>query len=141
MNRTMIIILVLVLLALPSVLSFKPPEPCFTDGEIFNDNGSPSPRGIEVTVVNLATGETENMNTGYPNYPPVEEYDNDYKTVLTCDRGNHSVSIHATNGTHEAYEEIIVPEDGQVLLNLKLKQKETGVLALFKSIIHYFRGT
>ena len=109
------------------------------------DDGNPTGTGINVQITNLETGETINTTTGYPNYPPVEMYNNDYKSVFTCVAGKDRVSVKAWNRTHEGYGEIDVPIDSQALLNITLDKEirtteEGTIKRIFRSIIDYFTG-
>ena len=123
--RSIIVLLVIIMPVAYAQLKpeFMKPPVCFADGEVFNSDGTPTQAGIHVSVKNLRTGEMFNMTTGYPNYPPVEKYNNDYKSVFMCEAGRDKVGIKAWNKTHYGYAETVVPENSQALLNITLNKK------------------
>ena len=97
--------------------------PCFVDGNVFYADGTPVPRGVEVQVYNKDTDETFTTTTGYQ-HPPVEEYDNDYKTVFGCEYGMHRVVVKANNGTHFDEQEVVIPINGLAIVNLTLEHSD-----------------
>ena len=137
------LIILLIVLSVPSASAMDVPFACFADGEVFNSDGSAVNPGVNVVITNLETGETIKTTTGYPNYPPVEQYDNDYKSVFVCRSGYDRVSIKAWNKTHYGYEELLVPKGSQALMNITLDNELTSkktMLGYIKKMINYFLG-
>lgn len=137
-----IVVIVLVMTSL-TAFGMDVPFACFADGEVFNSDGNTVNPGVNVVITNLDTGEKIETATGYPNYPPVEQYDNDYKSVFVCKSGQDKVSIKAWNETHYGYAEVLVPKGSQALMNITL-DKEIGMKktrsGFIKKIIGYFFG-
>ena len=146
MKRTLIAIVGIIAIVLPAVHAQNLPFACFADGEVFKSDGTPVNPGTNVKITNMMTGEVFNTTTGYPNYPPVEQYNNDYKSVFVCTAGTDKVSVRAWNGTHYGYGEVIVPKDSQALLNITLNtpndvdRQLSWPLSIFERIIGYFTG-
>ena len=147
--KTIPAMIALAILILLSQMATAIPFVCFADGEVFNQDESPVMNGTKITITNTATNETIKTATGYPRYPPIPQYDNDYKSAFTCQPGIHELTIRAENETHYGTANIVVPQDSQALANITLNhiiikdeyddnRQEKGLLDWMKKIVKYF---